>query len=93
MSTPQHPDQFSGLPALIWWSFLTWDRALERCGGGLYVLPYIEGVDGKRHVETSHLARYSDRRLAGIVTDHALAAADLIAEAAAAIAEQQRRGT
>ena len=57
------------------------------------VLDRVRGLIATSQVETSHLARYSDRRLAGIVTDHALAAADLIAEAAAAIAEQQRRGT
>lgn len=57
------------------------------------VLDRVRGLVATSQVETSHLTRYSDRRLASIVTDHALAAADLIAEAAAAIAEQQRRGT
>lgn len=57
------------------------------------VLDHVRGLIATSQVETSHLTRYSDRRLAGIVTDHALAAADLIAEAAAAITEQQRRGT
>lgn len=60
--------------------------------------PYAERVITKvrpciphSHVETSHLGRYSSERLRALIDDRAFLAADLIAEAAAALEHLDNR--